>query len=132
MAKYTGKNLEFKIDTFTIPPGHLVSVELSLQRGEIEATGAGQLDKEFYPLEREATCTVNVWEDAAGTIRAAFSLSDDAQTISIYPQGNSSGKPVITATAFVTGKPVSVTHNQIVASTYTLRITGAITESTVP
>lgn len=132
MAKYTGKNLAVKVGSTTITSGHLISVELPYSRGEVELTGAGQSDKEFAPMEREATCTINVWDDDTGTIRALFDITASTPTtVYIYPQGATSGKPVISASMFVTGKPVSVTHNQGVATTYTLRVTGAITEGTV-
>ena len=49
MAKFDGKDMAFKFGSFTIPAGHLVSVDWPRSRGEIDVTGATQDDKEFLP-----------------------------------------------------------------------------------
>lgn len=131
MAKYTGKSMEFKFGTFTIPSGHLTKVEIPRTRDEHEATGAGQLDKEFFPMERSATITVEGWEDAAGTIRTALEYSTSEATFTFFPQGNTSGKPTVTGSAFITQYTSGVTHNQVVPFSVTFRVNGAITFGTV-
>jgi hypothetical protein len=131
MAKYDGKNMAFIFGAFTVPAGALVTVDWPRTRDELEATGATQLDKEFYPSERSSQITVNCWDDAAGTIRAAFENTTVEATAQFFPQGNTSGKPKRSASAFVTGVSDPITHNQIAAITITLRVNGAVTPSTV-
>lgn len=131
MAKYDGKLEEFDFGAFTIPTGYITSVDWPLVRDMIEATGAGQLDKEKFPMERSSTITINGWDDAAGTIRAAF-RNDTAEAEAVwYPQGNVSTKPTITADAFVTNFNAPATHNQIVPFTITLEVNGAVADGTV-
>jgi hypothetical protein len=131
MAKHDGKNIAFKFGAFTFPAGSLVSVDWPRTRDELEATGATQLDKEFYPSERSSTITVNAWDDVADTIRAAMEVSTAEATAEYWPQGNSSGKPKRSASAFVTSVSDPQTHNQMAAITITFRVNGAVTPSTV-
>ena len=131
MAKFDGKDQVLKFGAFTVPAGHLTNVEWPRQRDEIDLTGAEQDDKEFAPSERSGTITVNCWDDAADTIRAAFEANTAAATAEWYRQGNTSGKPKRSATAFVTNISDPLPHNQGAALTVTLRVTGAVTNTTV-
>jgi hypothetical protein len=131
MTKYDGKSMAFKNGSFTFPSGSLTSVDWAETRDEIDVTGVSQEDKEFLPSERSSVVTVNAWDDSEGTIYDACETVDDAATIEFYPQGNTSGKPKKSASAFVTGRSRPVTHNQGVPITITFRVTGAVTESDV-
>jgi len=131
MAKFDGKDIAFKFGSFTFPAGTLVSVDWPRSRDELDATGATQDDKEFFPSERSSTITVNAWDDVANTIRAAFEVTTAQAQADFWPQGNSSGKPLRTANAFVNNISDPVTHNQIAPITVTLRVNGAVTPSTV-
>jgi len=126
-----GKEQVFKFGSFTVPAGHLTSVQWGRQRGEIDLTGAEQEDKEFIPSEREATIQIDCWDDADETIRAAFENTTAAATTEWYRQGNSSGKPKKSASAFVTSISDPLPHNQGAALTISLRVSGATTHSTV-
>lgn len=131
MAKYTGKSMAFKFGSFTFPAGTLISVDWPRTRDEIEATGATQDDKEFLISERSSTVTVNAWDDAAETIRAACEYDTAAATGEFYKQGNSSGKPKRAASMFVTSVSDPLTHNQAAPITISFRINGAVTPSLV-
>lgn len=131
MTKYTGKQMAFVFGAFTIPAGALVSVDWPRSRDELEATGATQDDKEYMPSDRSATCTINGWDDAEGTIRAAFEATTAEDAGEFYPQGNSASKPKRAAEMFVTNISDPVTHNAVTPITITLRINGAVTHSTV-
>lgn len=131
MAKYDGKNMYFKYNAFVFPSGSLVSVEFPDTRDELDVTGAGQLDKEFLPSESSYTVTISAWDDVANTIYAGFPNKDPERAIEFAPQGITSGKPKKTATAFITSRNRGpVTHNQGVPFTVTLRVNGAITDTT--
>lgn len=131
MAKFDGKDMAFKFGSFTFPAGTLISVDWPRQRGETDVTGATQLDKEFLKSERESTITVNAWDDIADTIRAAFENDTATATADFWKQGNTTGKPKRSASAFVTSVSDPITHNQGAPITITLRVTGAVTPSTV-
>ena len=131
MAKYDGKDMALSFGAFDMPSGALISVDFPDQRDELDVTGAGQDDKEFLPSERSSTVTINFWDDVANTIYEAFDPSDPAATLEFFPQGETSGKPKKSASAFVTARSRPVTHNQGVAGTVTLRVTGAVTNTTV-
>jgi hypothetical protein len=132
MAKLgDGKDQVFKKGSYTVPAGHLTNVEWPRSRDEIELTGAEQDDKEFIPSERSSTITVNMWDDAADAIRAEFENNTAAATVEWYRQGNTTGKPKRSASAFVTNISDPLPHNQGAALTVTLRVTGAVTQSTV-
>jgi len=131
MAKFDGKDIAFKFGSFTFPAGALVTVDWPRQRDELDATGATQDDKEFFPSERSSTITINAWDDAAGTIRAAFENTTAEGAAEYWPQGNTSGKPKRAANAFVTNISDPITHNQMAAITITMRVNGAVTPSVV-
>lgn len=131
MAKFDGKDIAFKFASFTFPAGTLISVDWPRSRAELDATGATQDDKEFLDSERESTITVNAWDDVADTIRAACENTTAAATADFWKQGNSSGKPKRSATAFVTNISDPITHNQVAPITITFRVNGAVTASTV-
>ncbi len=132
MAKLgDGKDQVFKMGAYTVPAGHLTNVEWPRSRDEIDLTGAEQDDKEFVPSERSSTITVNMWDDAADAIRAAFENTTAAATVEWYRQGNTTGKPKRSASAFVTNISDPLPHNQGAALTVTLRVSGAVTQSTV-
>jgi len=131
MAKYDGKDMVFKFGSFTFPAGALVSVDWPRARDELDATGATQDDKEYFPSERSSTCTVNAWDDVADTIRAACEYTTAEATGEFYPQGNTSGKPKRSASMFVTNVSDPHTHNAITPITIQFRINGAVTPSTV-
>lgn len=131
MAKYDGKDQAFKFGSFTVPAGHIVSTDWPEARDELDVTGATQDDKEFLQSEMSSTVTLNVWADAALTIADAFKVSLAPATGDFWEQGNTTGKPKKSATMFVTSRSKPVVHNQGVAMTITLRITGTTTESTV-
>lgn len=131
MTKYDGKDQAFKFGSFTIPAGHIVQTDWPESRDELDVTGATQDDKEFLQSEMSSTVTLNVWADAALTIADAFKVSLAPATGDFWEQGNTTGKPKKSATMFVTNRSKPVVHNQGVAMTITLRITGTTTESTV-
>lgn len=131
MAKYDGKNMAFIFGAFTFPAGSLISVDWPRSRGELDVTGATQLDKEFLTSERESTITVNAWDDVADTIRTACENTTSEATCQFFKQGNTTGKPKRAASAFVTNISDPVTHNAAVPITITFRVNGAVTPSTV-
>jgi hypothetical protein len=131
MAKVNdGKDQVFIFGSFTVPAGHLTSVEWGRTRDEIELTGAEQDDKEFVPSERSSTITLSAWDDVAETIRAAFENTTAAATVQWRRQGTGSGKPQKSASAFVTSISDPMPHNAAPAITVTLRVSGAVTHST--
>lgn len=129
--KFHGKNQVFKFGSFTIPAGHITSVEWPRQRDEIDLTGAEQEDKEYDFTERSGTITINCWDDDDDTIRAAFEATTAKATAEWYRLGNSSGKPKRSSSAFVTSISDPLPHNQGAALTIALRVDGAVTNSTV-
>ena len=131
-TKYDGKDIAFKFGALTIPATHLISVDWPRSRAELDVTGATQDDKEFLDSERESTITVNCWDDLAQTIRAAVLVTTVPTTADYWPQGNTTGKPKRSAAlAFTTSVSDPATHNAAVPITFTLRVDGAITETTV-
>lgn len=131
MAKFDGKDQEFIFGAFTIPAGHITNIEWPRSRDEIDLTGATQDDKEFAPSERSGVVTINCWDDLADTIRDAFEATTGIQTGQWFRQGNTSGKPKRTSSMFVTNISDPLPHNQGAALTITLRVTGAVTNTTI-
>lgn len=131
MTKYDGKLMELTFDGDAMASNTLVSVDIPESRDELDVTGAGQTDKEFLPSTQSATVTINAWDDVAGVNHDLFAPDSATATLVFYPQGNTTGKPKKTMSAFVTSRARPVNHNQAAALTVTLRVTNGITDGTV-
>lgn len=129
MAKYTGNDIAVTFGGTSI--SNITSVDIQESRGEYDGTAAGQSDAEYLAGKRNYTVTINFLDDSAEAGFQAFDPTAAEATLVIYPQGNSTGKPSRTMTAFVTARNRPLNHDGLTNVTVQLRVNGAITDATV-
>jgi hypothetical protein len=109
------------------------SVTVSEKVNTVDTTGACDTFMTFLATRRDVDVTMEVLDST--TVNEVFGLfgpSASGQTLIIYPQGNSSGKPKLTCTAFiVTGRNRSIGYNDVVAVTATGKASAGFVEATV-
>jgi hypothetical protein len=132
-VKYTGIDLEITMGSTAIPCNNIRSVTVSEKVNTVDTTGACDEFLTFLATRRDVDVTLEVLDST--TVNEVFGLFGPAtsgQTLVIYPQGNSSGKPKLTCTAFViTGRDRSINYNDVVAVTCSGKASGGFVEATV-
>src|SRR5512135_837621 len=132
-VKNTGIDLEITMGSTAILCNNIRSVTVSEKVNTVDTTGACDTFLTFLATRRDVDVTLEVLDST--TVNEVFGLFGPAtsgQTLIIYPQGNSSGKPKLTCTAFViTGRDRSIGYNDVVAVTCTGKASAGFVEATV-
>lgn len=131
MAKYTGKDMVIFFGTVNIS-GQGRQLEIGQSADEIDVTTYGSDDKEFIVgmLEREASLEV-LDDDTSSQIRTVTQAGSSSSLI-WFPQGSVTGKPKFSVgTAVVREQNISYPYDDAVMMDLTLRLSGAVTETTV-
>lgn len=122
MAKYDGNDMALFFKGVRI--ANLIDVDIPENLSEYDASNAGEEYMDFVPGKTDATVTANFNDD---TDEAAYDVCKPGNaegSLVFYPQGYTSGKPVRTATAFVTSRNRPEAHNNVVVTTVSFRIRG--------
>ena len=98
---------------------------------EIEGTPMGAVAKVFYAGFKEASGSISMYydpDDATG--QESFDVQDTVD-LEFYPNGNSSGKQMLSLTAIVTGLTTAVPKGDMVTREMSFRVSGDIVKSVV-
>ena len=131
MAKYTGDDLGVTYNTTTLTANLVRTVTLNESAEVHESTGASDDNKTYLGGNKDATVSIELWDDSTATTVWNVFAPGTSSTLDVYPQGNTSGKPKRSMTAIVTGRSQGIDHNGVVPISVGLQVSGAITESTV-
>jgi hypothetical protein len=97
----------------------------------IEDTVMGDSAKSYVASFKDATATVECYfDDTDSNGQATFDVGASV-TVNFQMEGNTSGDHKLSGTALITGKDVSVAADGMVEATYSMQITGGLTEGTV-
>lgn len=131
MAKYTGQDMQIFFGTVDIS-GNGRSFEISQSADEIDVTTYGSTDKEFIVGMIERDSSLEVLDDNdSSAIRNALKPGMSG-TLKWFPQGSASGMPVFTVgTAVVREENLSYPYDDVVLLSVSIRLSGAVVESTV-
>jgi hypothetical protein len=132
-VKYTGKDLEITMGSTAITCNNIRSVTVSEKVNTVDTTGACDTFLTFLATRRDVDVTIEVLDSTVvNEVFGLFGPSTSGQTLIIYPQGNSTGKPKLTCTAFIiTGRDRSIGYNDVVAVTATGKASAGFVEATV-
>ena len=97
----------------------------------IEDTAMGDAAKTYVASFKDATATVECYFDDTDTNGQSTFDVGASVTVNFQMEGNTSGDHKLSGTALITGKDVSVASDEIVVATYSMQITGGLTEGTV-
>ena len=98
----------------------------------IEDTTMGDAAKTYVAKHfKDATATVECYFDDTDTSgQGSFDVGASV-TVNFQMEGNTTGDHKLSGTALITGKDVSAAADGMVEATYTMQITGGLTEGTV-
>lgn len=97
----------------------------------IEDTTMGDSAKTYVASFKDATATVECYFDDTDTSgQGSFDVGASV-TVNFQMEGNTTGDHKLSGTALITGKDVSAAADGLVEATYTMQITGGLTEGTV-
>jgi predicted secreted protein len=132
VAKYTGKDMYVKFGTLSVA-GQGRNLEVNQSADDIDVTTYGSTAKEFLAGLIDRAATLQVLDDnASTTIRVAFTPGSSSSLV-WFPIGTASGNPKFTvATAVVTQANISYPYDDAVLMDVSMRLSGAVTESTAP
>lgn len=108
------------------------SFEVSQSADEVDATTYGSTDKEYIVglVERDSSLEI-LDDDTSSTIRNALKPGMTGE-LKWFPQGSVAGKPSFTVgTALVREQNMSYPYDDVVLLSTSIRLSGAVVESTV-
>jgi len=96
----------------------------------IEDTVMGDSAKSYVASFTDATATVECYFDDTDTAQNSFTVGSSV-TLNLQMEGNTSGDHKLSGTALITGRDISVAADGMVEATFSMQITGGLTEGTV-
>jgi len=97
----------------------------------IEDTAMGDAAKTYVASFKDATATVECYFDDTDTNGQSTFDVGASVTVNFQMEGNTSGDHKLSGTALITGKDISASADGMVTGTYSMQITGGLTEGTV-
>jgi len=96
----------------------------------IEDTVMGDSAKSYVASFTDATATVECYFDDTDTAQNSFTVGSSV-TLNLQMEGNTTGDHKLSGTALITGRDISVAADGMVEATFSMQITGGLTEGTV-
>jgi len=96
----------------------------------IEDTVMGDSAKSYVASFTDATATVECYFDDTDTAQNTFTVGSSV-TLNLQMEGNTTGDHKLSGTALITGRDISVAADGMVEATFSMQITGGLTEDTV-
>ena len=96
----------------------------------IEDTVMGDSAKSYVASFTDATATVECYFDDTDTAQNSFTVGSSV-TLNLQMEGNTTGDHRLSGTALITGRDISVAADGMVEATFSMQITGGLTEGTV-
>ena len=96
----------------------------------IEDTVMGDSAKSYVASFTDATATVECYFDDTDTAQNSFTVGSSV-TLNLQMEGNTSGDHKLSGTALITGRDISVAADGMVEATFSMQVTGGLTEGTV-
>lgn len=129
MATVSGNNGEVKIGTSLV--AEVKSFDITETDNIIEDTAMGDTSKTYVSGLNEASGSITCHFDRTDTSGQEAMTVGASVTLNLYPEGDSTGKREISASALITSVGVSETINDIVERSFGFTVTGAVTHGTV-
>jgi len=129
MATHAGSEGTVKVGSDAIAEIRSFSIEESADT--LEDTSMGDSARTYKPSLTTYTGTIDVlWdeEDTAG--QGALTIGAEV-TLSLYPEGDTSGDTYLSGSAIVTGRSVNSSYDGLVEMSISVQGSGALTQATV-
>jgi len=107
--------------------GEVRSYSLDETSDTIETTKMGDANKSYLASLKDATMTVDALWDSADAQQLIFDVGADID-FELHPEGTSAGKSY-SGGGLVTAKTVSASYDGMVEASFSVQISGAVTEA---
>jgi predicted secreted protein len=132
ISKYTGKDMVVKFGTLSVA-GQGRQLEVAQSANEVDVTTYGSTDQEFIAGLVERSATLEILDDSANSLIRTSFKPGTSNSLTWFPIGTASGNPKFSVgTAVVTEQNLSYPYDDAVLFSCSMRLSGAVTESTAP
>jgi len=107
--------------------GEVRSYSLDETSDTIETTKMGDTNKSYLASLKDATMTIDALWDSADAQQLIFDVGADID-FELHPEGTSAGKSY-SGGGLVTAKTVSASYDGIVEASFSVQVSGAVTEA---
>lgn len=130
-VKYSGKDLEITVGSTAIPCANIRAINIDEKLGLIDTTGACDQFMTYLTARRDVDVTIELLDSTTPSeVYNLFAGLGDSLTV--YPQGNSAGKPkLLCATFTITGRARPINYANAVLVNITGKGSGGFVQSTV-
>lgn len=129
MATFKGNDGTVKSGANAI--SEIISFSVSETSDVLETTTMGDAAKSYAASFKDATATVETYFDDTDTNGQGTFTVGSSVTVNFQMEGDTSGDHLLSGTAIITGRDIGVSADGINTATYSMQITGGLTEGTV-
>jgi len=129
MATFQGKDGTVKSGANAI--AEIRSFSVSENADTIETTVMGNASKSYVASFKDATATVECYFDDTDTTGQGSFTVGSTVTVNFQMEGDTTGDHLLTGSAIITGRDLSVAADGMVEASFSMQITGGLTETTV-
>lgn len=129
MATHTGNEGVIQVGANSVAEVRSYSIEETSDT--TEDTSMGDTTRTYKPTLRSWTASVDCWWDEEDTDGQVTLVPGTEVTITVAPEGTTSGDTTYSGDAIVTGKSINANLDGMVEASITLQGTGPLTEGTV-
>lgn len=129
MATHAGSEGTVRVGANAVAEIRSYSIEQTADT--LEDTSMGDAARTYLPSLTTFTGSLDVlWDETNTTGQGALTIGATV-TLSLYPEGNTSGDTYYTGSAIVTGRTISASYDGLVEMSISVQGTGALTQTTV-
>lgn len=128
MATHAGSEGTVKVGANAV--GEIRSFSISESADTLDDTTMGDTSRTFKPSLKTFTGSIDVLWDEMDNGQNALTVGAEV-TLSMYPEGATSGDKYLTGAAIVTERTVNSTHDGLVEMSISVQGNGALTTATV-
>jgi len=129
MATFKGNDGTVKSGSNAI--AEIISFTVDETADTIETTTMGDSAKSYVASFTDATASVETYFDDTDTSGQGSFTVGSSVTVNFQMEGDTSGDHLLSGTALITGRSIGVSADGINTATYSMQITGGLTEGTV-
>ena len=129
MATFSGNDGTVLIGTNVI--AEIRNFTVNETAAVIEDTAMGDTARTYKASFKDATATIECYFDDTDTNGQGAMDPGASVTVNLQMEGNTSGDHKLSGTGLVTGRDLIVDAGEIVGATFTMQISGGLTEGTV-
>lgn len=129
MATFKGNDGTVKSGSNAI--AEIISFTVDETADTVENTTMGLAAKTYVASFKDATATVETYFDDTDTTGQGTFTVGSSVTCNFQMEGDTTGDHLLSGTGIITGRSIGAAADGMVTATYTIQISGGLTEGTV-